>query len=127
MMVRTKSDAASGEVMHDAWPIRIEMTFVPLLALSCGGDAASITVSDPARFGAALSSKSVAPGMAVIVSGSCSPGVEPSLLAAAGGVVTVTVTTTAVCAGFQTQLTLDPHTQLPTPFVVPGSLSVVWV
>src|SRR5437870_2870894 len=118
----------------------VEMSVVVLarVGLVVSGATVPVTVSAPGKTWPVMSwillappaeqpRQSVAAGMAVIVSGSCSPGVEPSLLAAAGGVVTVTVTTTAVCAGFQTQLTLDPHTQLPTPFVVPGSLSVVWV
>src|SRR5439155_2500337 len=84
-------------------------------------------VSDVARFGPTLSSKSVAPLIDVMVSGNCRPGVEPSLLDAAGGVVDVTLTVRPVCAGFQEQLTFVPQTQLPVPLVAPGSLSVVWI
>src|SRR5437773_2102500 len=80
-----------------------------------------------ARFGPTLSSKSVAPLIDVMVSGNCRPGVEPSLLDAAGGVVDVTLTVRPVCAGFQEQLTFVPQTQLPVPLVAPGSLSVVWI
>src|SRR5205807_7036809 len=107
----------SGDVLHDDWPMTTEARVVPPFTLSRGVAAGSMSTSDPARFVATLSSKSVAPGIAVIVSGSCSPVVVPSLLAAAGGVSAVTVTIRTVCAGFHTQFTFVPQTQLPMPFV----------